>query len=187
MSATKPAAPALARHRQCAAREASALYASPLARCPLDPAAMTREDRLIARAKKALARRLGTPGAAINSPVTVRDFLMFELGEEAREVFCSLFLDTQNRVLSFEPLFVGTLTQTSVFPREVVRRCLELNAASVIFAHNHPSGVTEPSRADEDLTNRLKTALAMFDVRVLDHFIVGGASNPLSFVEQGLL
>ncbi len=187
MTAPKPPAPAPARPRQFVAREASPLYASPLARCPLDPAAMDREDRLIARAKKALARRLAAPGAAIDSPAAVRDFLTLELGEEAREVFCALFLDAQNRVLSFEPLFAGTLTQTSVYPREVVRRCLELNAAAVVFAHNHPSGVTEPSKADEDLTDRLRAALAMFDVRVLDHFIVGGVSRPVSFAERGLL
>ena len=112
---------------------------------------------------------------------------MLELGEEAREVFCALFLDAQNRVLSFETLFAGTLAQTSVYPREVVRRCLELNSSAMIFAHNHPSGVTEPSEADKALTNTLKTVLAVFDIRVLDHFIVGGASRPLSFAERGLL
>lgn len=185
MTATKR--PASTRPRQFAAREASPLYASPLARCPLDPAAMDREDRLIARAKKALARRLGTPGEAINSPFAVHDFLMLELGEEAREVFCALFLDAQNRVLSFEPLSAGTLTKTPVFPREVVRRCLELNASGVIFAHNHPSGVTTPSKADKDLTAALKTALAVFDIEVVDHVIVGGASCPVSFVAWGLL
>jgi len=186
-TATKPRTSESPWPRQFVAREASALYASPLARCPLDPAVMNREDRLIARAKKALARRLGAPGAAIDSPATVKDFLMLELGEEAREVFCALFLDVKNRVLSFETLFVGTLRQTSVYPREVARRCLELNAAAVVFAHNHPSGVTEPSKDDEALTDRLRTALAMFDVRVLDHFIVGGASCPMSFAERGLL
>ena len=173
--------------RRYLAREAVALYASPIARCPLDPAAMTREDRLIARAKKALARRLAVPGAAIDSPDAVRDFLMLELGEEAREVFCALFLDAQNRVLSFETLFAGTLAQTSVYPREVVRRCLDLNAAAMIFAHNHPSGVTRPSESDKALTDTLKRALAMFDVRVLDHFIVGGAGRPFSFSERGML
>ena len=173
--------------RRYLAREAVALYASPLARCPLDPAAMTREDRLIARAKKALARRLAVPGAVIDSPDAVRDFLMFELGEEAREVFCALFLDAQNRVVSFELMFAGTLAQTSVHPREVVRRCLELNAASVILAHNHPSGVPEPSNADKALTDTLKRTLALFDVRVLDHLIVGGAARPVSFAERGLL
>jgi DNA repair protein RadC len=173
--------------RRYLAREAVALYSSPIARCPLDPAAMTREDRLIARAKKALARRLAVPGAVIDSPAVVRNFLMFELGEEAREVFCALFLDAQNRVISFETLSVGTTNQTSVHPREVVRRCLELNSSVMIFAHNHPSGVTEPSEADKALTNALKRALGVFDVRVLDHFIVGGVTRPLSFAERGLL
>lgn len=173
--------------RQHLAREAVALYASPIARCPLDPVAMTREDRLIARAKKALARRLGAPGALLDSPATVRDFLTLELGEEAREVFCALFLDAQNRVVSFEPLSVGTVSHAAVYPREVVRRCLELNASAVILAHNHPSGNLEPSNADLDLTNTLKNALGLLDVRVLDHFIVGGAARPVSFSERGIL
>jgi len=187
MTAPERPASTPARRRQFVAREASPLYASPLARCPLDPAAMDREDRLIARAKKALSRRLGMPGAAIDSTTTVKDFLMLELGEEAREVFCALFLDAQHRVMSFELLFAGTLTQTSVYPREVARRCLELNVAAVIFAHNHPSGVTTPSEADKVLTSTLKTTLAVFDVQVLDHIIVGGASYPVSFREWGLL
>lgn len=173
--------------RRYLAREAVALYASPIARCPLDPAAMTKEDRLIARAKKALARRLGAPGAALDSPDTVRDFLTLELAEEAREVFCAIFLDAQNRVVCFEPLFVGTLAETSVYPREVVRRCLELNASAVILAHNHPSGLPEPSGADKALTDTLKRALVLLGVRVLDHFIVGGAARPVSFAERGLL
>lgn len=97
-----------------------------------------------------------------------------------------LFLDAQNRVLAQEELFSGTLTQTSVYPREVVKRALHYNAASVIFAHNHPSGVAEQSRADEMLTTALKQALALVDVRVLDHFIVAG-NNTLSFAERGLL
>ena len=172
--------------RRYLAREAVALYASPLARCPLDPAAMTREDRLIARAKKALARRLAVPGAVIDSPDAVRDFLMFELGEEAREVFCALFLDAQNRVLSFEPLFAGTLTQTSVYPREVVTRALHHQAAAVILAHNHPSGNTTPSHADQSLTQTLKGALQLLDVRVLDHIIVT-ANGCRSMAEMGLV
>lgn len=97
-----------------------------------------------------------------------------------------LFLDAQNRVLAQEELFSGTLTQTSVYPREVVKRALHHNAASVIFAHNHPSGVAQQSRADELLTTSLKQALALVDIRVLDHFIVAGNST-LSFAEQGLL
>lgn len=173
--------------RRYLVREASALYASPISRCVLDPATMTREDRLIARAKKVLSRRLGEPGAVFDNPQVVRDFLTFELAEEGREVFYVIFLDAQNRVVSCEPLFVGTITQTSVYPREVVRRCIELNAAAVIFAHNHPSGLAEPSPADRTLTNSLKSALALIDVRVLDHFIVGGAARPMSFAERGLL
>lgn len=173
--------------RRYLVREASALYASPISRCVMDPATMTREDRLIARAKKVLSRRLGEPGAVFDSPKAVRDFLVFELAEEAREVFYAIFLDAQNRVVSCEPLFVGTLTQTSVYPREVIRRCIELNASAVILAHNHPSGVTEPSTADRAITNSLTSALALIDVRVLDHFIVGGTARPVSFAERGLL
>jgi len=173
--------------RRYLVREASALYASPISRCVMDPATMTREDRLIARAKKVLSRRLGEPGAVFDSPKAVRDFLVFELAEEAREVFYVIFLDSQNRAVSCEPLFVGTLTQTSVYPRELIRRCIELNASAVILAHNHPSGVTEPSMADRTLTNSLTSALALINVRVLDHFIVGGTARPVSFAERGLL
>ena len=97
-----------------------------------------------------------------------------------------MYLDAQNRVITFEPLFSGTLTQTSVYPREVVKSCLAHNAAAVIFAHNHPSGVAEPSRADELLTQNLKQALALVDIKVLDHFIVAGG-GALSFAERGLL
>lgn len=173
--------------RRYLVREASALYASPISRCVMDPATMTREDRLIARAKKVLSRRLGEPGVVFGSPQAVRDFLVFELAEEAREVFYVIFLDSQNQVISCEPLFVGTLTQTSVYPREVIRRCIELNASAVILAHNHPSGVLEPSMADRTLTDTLKNTLALIDVRVLDHFIVGGAARPMSFAERGLV
>jgi len=173
--------------RRYLVREASALYASPISRCVMDPATMTREDRLIARAKKVLSRRLGEPGVVFGSPQILRDFLVFELAEEAREVFYVIFLNSQLRLVSCEPLFVGTLTQASVYPREVVRRCIELNASAVILAHNHPSGVLEPSMADRTLTGTLKSALALIDVRVLDHFIVGGAARPTSFAERGFL
>ncbi|HUF22192.1 MAG TPA: DNA repair protein RadC [Burkholderiales bacterium] len=125
-------------------------------------------------------------GVNLSSPVAVRDYLRLALQHRPVEVFMGLFLDAQNRVIAVEPLFSGTLTQTSVYPREVVRRALALNAASVIFAHNHPSGLAEPSRADEVLTQALKQALATVDVRVLDHFIVGNGSA-LSFAERGLL
>ena len=122
----------------------------------------------------------------LSSPQQVRDYLCLKLGSLPREVFMVLFLDAQNRVLVQEELFSGTLTQTSVYPREVVKRALHYNAASVIFAHNHPSGLAEQSRADELLTTALKQALALVDVRVLDHFIVAG-NNTLSFAEKGLL
>lgn len=120
------------------------------------------------------------------SPAAVRDYLRLKLGALHREVFMVLLLDAQNRVMAMEELFVGTLTQTSVYPREVVKRALHHNAAAVIFAHNHPSGVAEPSQADEVLTNVLKDALALVDVRVLDHFVVAG-NRVLSFAERGLI
>lgn len=125
-------------------------------------------------------------GDALNSPHAVRDYLQLLLAGRQQEVFVVLFLDTQHRVIAAEELFQGTLSQTSVYPREVVKRALAHNAAAVIFAHNHPSGVTEPSNADELITGVLKQALALVDVRVLDHFIVAGAQT-LSFAERGLL
>lgn len=122
----------------------------------------------------------------LTSPQQVRDYLCLKLGGLTREVFVVLFLDAQNRVLAYEELFSGTLTQTSVYPREVVKRALHHNSASVIFAHNHPSGIAEQSRADELLTTALKQALALIDIRVLDHFVVAG-NTTLSFAERGLL
>jgi DNA repair protein RadC len=125
-------------------------------------------------------------GINLSSPTAVRDFLRLSIQNRQVEVFVGLFMDAQNRVIAVEELFSGTLTQTSVFPREVVRRALHHNAAGVIFAHNHPSGVAEPSHADETLTQALKGALASIDVRVLDHFVVGRGAT-LSFAERGLL
>jgi DNA repair protein RadC len=123
---------------------------------------------------------------ALGSPEKVSDYLRLKLGGQEREVFVVLFLDAQNRVQSQETLFEGTLTQTSVYPREVVKRALYHNAASVIFAHNHPSGIAEQSRADELITQALKKALDLVDIRVLDHFIVAG-NQTMSFAERGLL
>lgn len=125
-------------------------------------------------------------GGTLNSPGAVRDYLRLALGNREHEVFAALFLDAQHRVLAAEELFRGTLTQTSVYPREVVKAALRANAAAVIFAHNHPSGVAQPSQADELLTRCLKDALALVDVKVLDHFIVAG-NQTLSFAERGLL
>ena len=136
-------------------------------------------------AQRALGEQL-KKGAALTSPQAVRDFLRLRLHGLAHEVFVGVFLDAQHRVLAVEDLFSGTLMQTSVYPREVVKRALHHNAAAVIFAHNHPSGVAEPSRADELLTASLKRALALVDVKVLDHFVVG-ADSVLSFAERGIL
>jgi len=143
------------------------------------------------RAAQELARRmllqdLGAAKDALASPRAVRDFLRITLSGKEREVFCMLCLDAQHRVISTAELFQGTLTQTSVYPREVVKHALAQNAAAVIFAHNHPSGVAEPSHADEMLTRSLKSALALVDVQVLDHFIIAGAQT-MSFAERGLL
>ncbi len=125
-------------------------------------------------------------GDVLSSPRAVRDYLKLLLAGRGQEVFMVLFLDTQHRVIAFEELFQGTLSQTSVYPREVVKRALAHNAAAVILAHNHPSGVTEPSQADQLLTRALKQALALVDVTVLDHFVVA-AGQTLSFAERGLL
>ena len=123
---------------------------------------------------------------AIGSPDAARDFVRLQLGDRPHEVFACLFLDVQNRVIEFQELFRGTLTQTSVYPRQVVIEALACQASAVILCHNHPSGSAEPSRADELLTQTLKQALALVDVRVLDHFIVT-RSGVLSFAERGLL
>ncbi len=136
-------------------------------------------------ARRALQEEMKV-GDALNSPRAVREFLQLLLRARQQEVFVALFLDAQHRVTASEELFKGTLTQTSVYPREVVKRALHHNAAAVIFAHNHPSGVAEPSQSDQLLTDALKQALALVDVRVLDHFIVAGAGC-LSFAEKGLL
>jgi DNA repair protein RadC len=136
-------------------------------------------------ARRAVAQRLRerevfcTPGA-------VKHYLQLHLGARQHEVFAVLFLDTQNRLLALEELFRGTLTQTSVYPREVVLRALHHQAAAVVLAHNHPSGSVQPSRADEALTSTLKAALALVDVRVLDHVIVG-TGEALSMAEKGLV
>lgn len=123
---------------------------------------------------------------ALNDPKTVRRFLQSRLRDMDREVFAALFLDTQHRLLAYEELSVGTLDSASVYPREVVKAALKCSASAVIFAHNHPSGVAEPSASDRLLTERLRAALRLIDVRVLDHFVIGEAA-PVSFAEQGWL
>lgn len=125
-------------------------------------------------------------GNALTSPAIVRDYLKVILNGREHEVFVALFLDSQNRLIAAEELFRGTLTQTSVYPREVVKRSLVLNAAAVIFAHNHPSGVAEPSTSDVALTNALKRALALVEVKALDHFVVAG-NEVVSMAERGMV
>ena len=136
-------------------------------------------------ARRYLAERL-VRGDALTSPQDTRDFLMARLRGYPHEVFACLFLDNRHRMLSFEELFSGTIDGASVHPREIVKRALSHNAAAVILAHNHPSGVAEPSRADEMLTRRLKDALALIDVRTLDHIVIGDG-EAVSFAERGLL
>lgn len=145
-----------------------------------------REDRAIYRAMRLLENRLRTPGEVMRNPSAVRQFLTLHLAQKEREIFTALWLDAQHRVMAADDLFLGTLTQTTVHPREVLKRALQLNAAAVIFAHNHPSGCAESSAADKMLTDALTRALAIVDVAVLDHLIVAGAST-LSFAERGML
>jgi DNA repair protein RadC len=136
-------------------------------------------------ARRSLAEQM-KKCSALNSPGAVRDYLRLTLAAKAHEVFVCIWLDAQHRVIDCAEVFRGTLTQTSVYPREIVKAALAANAAAVIFAHNHPSGAAQPSQADELLTRNLRDALALVEVKVLDHFIVAG-SQAISFAERGLL
>lgn len=151
----------------------------------MGPAKSVQLKATLELARRALGEQLKARDAMC-SPDAVRDWLRLRLGGLGHEVFMVLLLDAQNRLLQAVELFRGTLTQTSVYPREVVKLALAHNSAAVIFAHNHPSGVAEPSRADDFLTQSLKQALALVDVRVLDHVIVGGGAT-CSFAERGML
>lgn len=151
----------------------------------LGPAKRAELAAVIEIARRALAQRLAT-APVFDAPAAVKDYLRLQLGGLAHEVFAVMFLDSRHRLLKLDEMFRGTLSQTSVYPREVVRRAMALNAAAVILAHNHPSGLAEPSRADEFLTQALKNALALVDVRVLDHLVIGGCET-VSFAERGLL
>ena len=151
----------------------------------LGPAGYARLRASLELARRHLGRGLKR-GQPISSPQATRDFLRARLGDRPYEVFCCLYLDNRNRLISFEELFRGTIDGTNVHPREVVRRALGHNAAAIIFAHNHPSGVAEPSQADQWITDRLKQALGLVDIRVLDHLIVGD-TDCVSFAERGLL
>ena len=144
------------------------------------------EDWIIARAMEIIESRVFCRSDALTGPDLVKAFLRAKLNGERREVFAAIFLNSSHRVLAYEALFWGTIDQSAVYPRVVVTKALEHNAAALILAHNHPSGITEPSAADKLLTTQLKTALALVDVRVLDHLIVG-AGPPYSMAEHGLI
>ena len=152
----------------------------------MGPAKYAQLQAVLEMSRRALAEAM-KQDSLLNTPDTVRDYLRLHLAGLRHEVFFGLWLDAQNRLIAAEELFRGTLTQASVYPREVVKKALAHNAAAVVLAHNHPSGVAEPSAADGHLTRELKQALALIDVRVLDHFIVAGTASPLSFAERGLL
>jgi DNA repair protein RadC len=151
----------------------------------LGPAKRAQFEAALELARRSLKDDMRT-SSALTSPGAVRDYLRLAIAEREHEVFVCLWLDAQHRVIDCQELFRGTLTQTSVYPREIVKAALRANAAAVIFAHNHPSGAAQPSRADELLTRNLKDALALVEIKVLDHFIVAG-NQTLSFAERGLL
>lgn len=154
--------------------------------CPgLGPAKYALLQAVLAMARRHMDETIRREGAMTNPNLT-REFLTNRLRGIPHEVFACLFLDNQHRLIAFEELFRGTIDGASVYPREVVKRALTLNAAALIFAHNHPSGVTEPSSADKNITVRLQQALGLVDIRVLDHFIVG-EGRPYSFAEHGLI
>ena len=151
----------------------------------LGPAKRAELLAVLELARRALAQRL-QERPVMDSPQAVREFWQLHLAARSHEVFAVLFLDAQHRMVAMEEMFRGTLTQTSVYPREVVKRALHHQASAVVLAHNHPSGSVQPSRADEMLTHTLKAALALVDVRVLDHIIVSQGQS-LSMAEQGLV
>jgi DNA repair protein RadC len=155
------------------------------ARLGLGDAKFAQLQAVIEMARRHLQETLER-GDALTSPAATRDYLVAKLRDRDHEIFACLFLDTRNRVLVYDEIFRGTVDGASVHPREIVTEALSHNAAAVIFAHNHPSGVAEPSGADERITRRLRDALALVDIRVLDHFIVGDGT-PVSFAERGLL
>ncbi len=155
------------------------------ARCGIGPARYAVLKAALELARRHFREALRA-GPALAAPETTRSFLLAQLRDRPYEVFCCLYLDNRHRLLAFEELFRGTIDRAGVHPREVLRQTLAHNAAAVILAHNHPSGVLEPSQADELITRRLRDALALIDVRVLDHFIIGDGTC-FSFAEAGLI
>lgn len=171
------------------ARQAKQIYAGALQPLFATEEASSGPHKKLAAARELVKRWLDEElkaRDALSSPNSVRDYLRLHFASKEHECFAALFLDAQNRMIAFEELFRGTLTQTSVYPREVVKTSLRHNAASLILAHNHPSGVAEPSIQDQALTRTLSESLALVDIKVLDHFIVAGAAT-ISFAERGLL
>lgn len=146
------------------------------------------ELKVLRRASRILEEKAKYSRTVLNDPSAVKLWLQSRFAHQQREVFLTIFVNTQHEVLAAEELFQGTIDNASVYPREVVKRALALNAAAVIFGHNHPSGVPEPSQADIRITGRLRDALALVDIRTLDHIIIGQGSNTMtSFAERGLL
>lgn len=186
MSAVDLARTLLAHFDQSLARLAAATPQELTAVNGIGPAKAAQLVATLELARRGLREELSAR-PVLSSPDTVRDWLKLRLGNLGHEVFLALWLDAQHHLLAADELFRGSLTQTAVYPREVVKQALARNAAAVIFAHNHPSGTTAPSAADQALTRTLRDALALVDIRVLDHLIVAGHEAPLSFAERGLL
>jgi DNA repair protein RadC len=144
------------------------------------------EQKILREASAILERTLRRPGAALTSPELVADYLKFNIATRPYEVFVVLFLDNQHCLIESKELFRGTIDGASVYPREVVKEALQLNASAVILAHNHPSGIAEPSQADHNITRKLKEALALVEIRTLDHIVIGGTAH-MSFAQHGLI
>lgn len=152
----------------------------------LPPAFTVNEQRIIRRAMRLLEKYQRQPGEQFLAASCTKNWLQLHLARREREVFVVLYLDNQHRLLEYETLFLGTINHTEVHPREIVKFALRHNAAAVIIAHNHPSGITDASKADRTITSRIVSALSLIEVRVLDHFIIGDG-NILSFAERGWL
>lgn len=168
------------------AREAFPAYGAGAGVLSFRNGLVARERNVIDQALAIVGRCLRQPGMLIEHPSSAHDYIRLQIGGEPYEVFCAMYLDTQSRVIAFDRLFNGTLTQTSVHPRELVHAVLMHGAHAVVLAHNHPSGNVEPSQADQELTDRIKATLEMVNVRLLDHIIVG-RDKTLSMAQMGYL
>lgn len=186
MNSTATRAAPRPRTRTTKASEAVPMYGAGAGVLSFRHGLRARERGVIDRALEIVGRCLRDPGVLMADPDAVKQYIRLHIGAETAEIFCVMYLDPQNRMIAFERMFQGTLTQTSVYPREVALAALAHRASAVVLAHNHPSGVVQPSRADQALTQTLKASLALVDVRVLDHVIVGG-DKALSMAEKGLL